>query len=289
MNGWAPKGRGLRTRQEGPSTVVIRPSRGWAAVNLGELWRHRELLYFLAWRDVKVRYKQTAIGGAWAILHPLLMMQVFSLIFSQVAGVSSSDIPYPLFIYSALLPWQLFARGLTEASTSLVLNERLITRVYFPRILVPISVILSGLVDFVFALLVLIGMMLFYGIVPSVTIAALPLFVLLAVATAMGVSFWLSAMDVQYRDVRYTIPVLTQVWFFATPIFYSSDLISGRWQALFALNPMAGVVEGFRWAIAGQGDVPAGMIAASALMVALVFAGGLVYFRHTERIIADVV
>ena len=272
-----------------PPTVLIQASSGWNFPDLADLWRSRELLYFLIWRDVKVRYKQTAVGAAWAVIQPLLIMVVFTLFFGRVAGISSGDVPYPIFTYSALLPWQLFALGLTVAGTSLVVNERLITKVYFPRILVPTAAVLAGLLDFGIAFLLLIGMMLYFGIVPTLAVLTLPLFVLLAVLTALGLGYWLSALDVQYRDVRYTIPFLIQICLLATPVFYPSDLISGRWQILLALNPMAGVVEGFRWAVLGQGGTPEPMVAISALVAVVVFVGGVLYFRRVERFMADVV
>lgn len=272
-----------------PPTVVIQPPSGWAFPDLAELWQNRELLYFLIWRDIKVRYKQTAIGAAWAVIQPLLMMVVFTLFFGRVAGISSGDVPYPIFTFSALLPWQLFALGLTLASTSLVVNERLITKVYFPRILVPSAAVLAGLMDFGIAFLLLIGMMFYFGIVPTLAVFLLPLFLLLAVLTSLGLSYWLSALDVQYRDVRYTIPFLIQIWLLATPVFYPTDLISGRWQLLLALNPMAGVVEGFRWALLGQGGTPEPLVAISAFVAVVMFVGGVLYFRRAENIMADVV
>lgn len=272
-----------------PPIVVIQPTSGWKPINLSELWQHRELLYFFTWRDIKVRYKQTAIGGAWAILQPLLMMIVFSLLFGKIARLSSGDIPYPIFTYCALLPWLLFMLGLNTASISLVVNERLITKVYFPRILVPSAAVLAGLLDLLIAFPLLIGMMFFYKITPTASIATLPLFILLALITTMGVAFWLSAMDVQYRDVRHTIPVLTQLWMFATPVFYPSDLIPEAWRIWYGLNPMAGVIEGFRWALLGQGGTPEPLIAVSVIVAVVVFVGGLFYFRRMERSMADVV
>ena len=281
---------GIQAKATGQSpAVVIQSSPGWALPDLAELWQNRELLYFLIWRDIKVRYKQTAVGAAWAVVQPLLMMVVFTLFFGRVAGISSGDVPYPIFTFSALLPWQLFALGLTLASTSLVVNERLITKVYFPRILVPTAAVLAGLLDFGIAFLLLIGMMIYFGIVPALAVFALPLFLLLAVITALGLSYWLSALDVQYRDVRYTIPFLVQIWLLATPVFYPSSLISERWQFLLALNPMAGVVEGFRWALLGQGGTPEPMVAVSALVAVVMFVGGVLYFRRVERYMADVV
>ena len=281
---------GIQAKATGQSpAVVIQSSPGWALPDLAELWQNRELLYFLIWRDIKVRYKQTAVGAAWAVVQPLLMMVVFTLFFGRVAGISSGDVPYPIFTFSALLPWQLFALGLTLASTSLVVNERLITKVYFPRILVPTAAVLAGLLDFGIAFLLLIGMMIYFGIVPALAVFALPLFLLLAVITALGLSYWLSALDVQYRDVRYTIPFLVQIWLLATPVFYPSSLISERWQFLLALNPMTCVVEGFRWALLGQGGTPEPMVAVSALVAVVMFVGGVLYFRRVERYMADVV
>ena len=281
---------GIQAKATGQSpAVVIQSSPGWALPDLAELWQNRELLYFLIWRDIKVRYKQTAVGAAWAVVQPLLMMVVFTLFFGRVAGISSGDVPYPIFTFSALLPWQLFALGLTLASTSLVVNERLITKVYFPRILVPTAAVLAGLLDFGIAFLLLIGMMIYFGIVPALAVFALPLFLLLAVITALGLSYWLSALDVQYRDVRYTIPFLVQIWLLATPVFYPSSLISERWQFLWALNPMTCVVEGFRWALLGQGGTPEPMVAVSALVAVVMFVGGVLYFRRVERYMADVV
>lgn len=275
--------------QRQPPRVVIQPSSGWVPLNVAELWQHRELFYFLIWRDIKIRYKQTVIGGAWAILQPLLMVLIFTAIFSQLMRTSSGDVPYPLLVVAALLPWQVYARGLSEASTSLVLNERLITKVYFPRLLMPASIVCAGLLDLALASLLLVGMMGFYGIVPASTIVVIPLFILLALVAAAGVSFWLSALDVQYRDVRHTIPVLTQLWFFATPIFYPSSLIPEPWRAVYSLNPMVGVVEGFRWSLLGQDVLEPAMIAASVLVAILLFTSGMVYFRLTEKSIADVI
>ncbi len=271
-----------------PASVVIRPSRGWTFPDLAEFWRHRELLYFLIWRDIKIRYKQTVIGGAWVILQPLLMMLIFTLIFGQTLR-PSSDTPYPLLVVSAVLPWQLFSRGLTEAATSLVLNERLITKVYFPRVLVPASVVLAGLLDLGIASLLLVVLMAIYGVVPTAAVAALPAFILLAVIAALAVGLWLSALDVQYRDVRHTIPVLTMLWFFATPIFYASSLVPDTWRLWYALNPMVGVVEGFRWSLLDHQGLELGMIAVSASAAAFLFLGAVAYFHHTERSIADVI
>jgi lipopolysaccharide transport system permease protein len=275
--------------QNGPAVLTIRPSRGWVSLRLRELWEYRELLYFLTWRDIKVRYKQTALGAAWAIIQPFFMMVVFSLFFGRLARIPSDGLPYPLFAYSALLPWQLFAHALTESSNSLVASERLITKVYFPRLVVPISAVLSGLVDFVIAFAVLMGMMAYYGIVPGFAIITLPLFILLALSTALGVGLWLSALNVRYRDVRYTLTFLVQFWLFATPVAYPSSLVPETWRAFYGLNPMAGVVEGFRWALLGKAEGPGAMLAVSVVTVILIFIGGIYYFRRMEKSFADVV
>lgn len=272
-----------------PRLVVIRPSRGWVSLGLRDLWEYRELLYFLVWRDVKVRYKQTALGAAWAILQPFLTMVVFSVFFGNLARVPSDGIPYPVFAYTALLPWQLFAYALTESGNSLVASQQLITKVYFPRLVIPISAVLAGLVDFCIAFVVLLGMMLYYGIVPTAAALTLPLFLLLAVMTALAVGLWLSALNVQYRDVRYTIPFLTQFWLFATPVAYPSSLVPAWIRPLYGLNPMAGVVEGFRWALLGKSGGVGPLVFVSALVVGLLLVGGLVYFRHMEKTFADVV
>lgn len=269
--------------------TVIRPSKGWAALDLAALWRYRELIFFLSWRDIKVRYKQTALGIAWAVIQPVSTMVVFSLFFGQLAGIPSDGLPYPIFAYCALLPWQLFAYSLTESSNSLVANQNLITKVYFPRLVIPISSVLASLVDFVIAFGVLVGLMGYYHIAPTQAAWTLPLFVLLAVSLALGVGLWLSALNVRYRDVRYTLPFLTQVWLVATPIAYPSSLVPEQWRALYGINPMAGVVEGFRWALLGTGKAPGNMLAVSALATLVIFVSGLYYFRRMERIFADTV
>lgn len=269
--------------------TVIRASRGFQPLQLGELWRYRELLFFLTWRDITVRYKQTALGAAWAIIQPVFMMLVFTLAFGRLAKVPSDGVPYPVFAYAGLLPWQLFAHSLTEASNSLVNNERLITKVYFPRLVVPIAAVLGGLVDFFVSFVVLLVLMAYYKIMPGMAFFMLPLFLLFAVATALSVSLWLSALNVRFRDVRYTITFLTQFWLFATPVAYSSRLVPERFRVLYALNPMAGVVEGFRWALLGKVAPSLPVIAASAAVVAVLLAGGLVYFRRMEQMFADVV
>jgi lipopolysaccharide transport system permease protein len=275
------------TNHEIPTTL-IRPSRGWVALNLRDLWNYRELLYFLTWRDIKVRYKQTILGAAWSVLQPFFTMIVFSIFFGQLAKVPSDGIPYPIFSYCALLPWSYFSGALDRASNSLVGSSHLITKVYFPRLAIPISAVIAGLVDFGIAFVVLLGMMIYYGFAPTMAALTLPLFLLLAVATALAVGLWLSALNVQYRDVRYTIPFLTQFWLFATPIAYSSSLVPEQWRAWYGLNPMAGVVEGFRWALLGK-EPPTSLLAVSAVVVVLLLIGGLYYFRRMEKTFADVV
>jgi len=259
------------------------------SIGFRELWEYRELLYFLTWRDIKVRYKQTALGAAWAIIQPFFMMVVFSLFFGRLGKIPSDGVPYPIFVYCALLPWQLFAHSPTESSNSLVANERLITKVYFPRLVVPISAVLGGVVDFLIAFAILLCMMAWYHITPTIMIVTLPLFLLLTVMTALAVGLWLSALNVKYRDVRYTINFLTKFWLFATPVAYSSTLVPERWRALYGLNPMAGVVEGFRWALLGKIKGPGALLAASVVAVIVLLIGGLYYFRRMESEFADVV
>lgn len=256
---------------------------------LRDLWIYRELLYFLAWRDFKVRYKQTVLGAAWAIIQPFFTMVVFSIFFGYLGKIPSDGIPYPVFAYSALLPWSLFAHALNESSNSLVSNQGLITKVYFPRLIIPIAPLFVGLVDFGIAFVVLLGLMLFYGILPGFPLIAAPLFVLMAVVTALAVGMWLSALNVQYRDVRYTLPFLTQLWLFATPVAYPSSLLPEPWRSLYGLNPMAGVVEGFRWALLGRTTAPGPLVAVSCLAVIALLIGGLWYFNRMEQTFADVV
>lgn len=270
-------------------SLFIRPPTGWVPIGFRELWEYRELLYFLTWRDIKVRYKQTVLGAAWAIIQPFFMMVVFSLFFGRLAHVPSDGIPYPIFAFCALLPWQLFAHALSESSSSLVANERLITKVYFPRLVVPISAVLGGLVDFAISFVILLGMMAYYRIVPTSAIVTLPGLILLAMLTALGAGLWLSALNVRYRDVRYTINFLTQLWLFATPVAYPSSIVPERWRALYGLNPMAGVVEGFRWALLGKAQPPGALLAVSVAVVLMIFVGGLYYFRRMEDEFADIV
>jgi lipopolysaccharide transport system permease protein len=269
--------------------IYIKRSRGLVSLRLGELWQYRELLYFLVWRDVKVRYKQTALGIAWAVVQLFFTMVIFSLFFGRLAKVPSDGVPYPLFAYCALVPWGFFANGLNMGSNSLVESANLIRKVYFPRLAIPIATVLSGGVDFLVSFLLLVGMMVYYGRMPGVDAVWLPLLLLLGLVTALGVSLWLSALNVQYRDVRYTIPFLTQIWMFATPIAYPSSLVPEGWRALYGLNPMVGVVEGFRWALLGTATRPGPMLIVSSLAAVMILLTGAMYFRYTEKTFADVV
>lgn len=269
--------------------TVIVPPRGWASLKLHELWKFRELLFFLTWRDIKVRYKQTVLGAAWAILQPVLTMVVFSVIFGQLAKLPSEGVPYPIFTFSALLPWQLFAFALTQSSNSLVGSQNLITKVYFPRLVVPISSVLAGVVDFAIAFLVLMGLVAFYRIHLTPALVLLPVFLLLGVASALAVGLWLSALNVKYRDIRYVVPFLTQFWMYATPIAYSSSIIPEKWRWLYSLNPMTGVVEGFRWAILGKSSLDVASLSISAVVVVALLIGGLYYFKRMETSFADVI
>lgn len=270
--------------------ILIQPSKGWVSLKLRELWEYRELLYFLIWRDIKVRYKQTVLGAAWAVIQPFFTMVVFSLFFGKLAKVPSDGIPYPIFSYAALVPWTFFANGLGQASNSLVGAARMIKKIYFPRLAMPIATVLGGIVDFGLAFIVLLGMMLFYGIAPTANMLWLPLFLLLALITCLGASLWLSAMNVQFRDVRYTVPFITQFWMFATPIAYPSSLIEDPiWRMLYGINPMVGVIEGFRWALLGTDTAPGPIIIVSVLAALVLFIGGAFYFRRMEKTFADVV
>lgn len=275
--------------EENIQVIRIEPSKGWVALQLKELWAYRELLYFLIWRDVKVRYKQTALGVAWAIIQPVFTMIVFSLFFGRLAKMPSDGIPYPLFSYAALVPWTFFSQGLSLASNSLVGSANLIKKVYFPRLSVPIAAVTSGLIDFSIAFIVLVGMILYYGILPTLNVIWLPFLLLLTLVTSLGVSLWLSALNVQFRDVRYMLPFLTQLWLFATPIAYPSSLLSEPWRTLYSLNPMVGVVEGFRWALLGAKTAPGPMLIVSTLAALALLVGGAFYFRRLEKTFADVV
>jgi len=274
-------------------TIVIEPRRGLASLGLGAVWEYRELLYFLVWRDLKVRYKQTLLGAAWIVLQPVVSMVVFSVLFGGLLKVPSGGVPYPIFAYSALLPWNYFSSSLSRSSTSLVGSAHLITKVYFPRLIIPISGVISGLVDFGIAFLVLIGLMVYYGIAPTPAVALLPAFLLLALVTALGFGLWLSALNVRYRDVNYLVPFLAQIWMYLTPVIYGTALIPERFRWLLALNPMTGVVEGFRWALLGQhladAQPPSSLFYVSIAIALLVLVSGAVFFRNTERTFADIV
>jgi len=264
------------------------PSTGWAWPKLRELWEFRELLFFFAWRDIKVRYKQTVMGASWAIIQPFFTMVIFSLFFGRLAKIPSDGVPYPVFSYAALVPWTFFANALTQASNSLVFSANMIKKIYFPRLALPIATVLAGVIDFALAFIVLLGIMLYYGLAPTINVVWLPFFLLLALVTSLGVGLWLSAMNVQFRDVRYTVPFLAQAWLFVTPIAYPSSMLAEPWRTVYGLNPMAGVVEGFRWALLGSGSAPGPMLIVSVAVALTLFVSGLFYFRRMEQSFADV-
>lgn len=269
--------------------MIIRPSRGWSFPDMKEVWEYRELLYFFAWRDLKVRYKQTLLGISWAVIQPFFTMIVFTIFFGRLAHIPSENVPYPIFSYTALVPWTYFANNITNISTTLVSQRGIMEKVYFPRIIVPLANIISGLLDFSIAFVVLIAMMLFYGIFPTPAIVFVPLITLFSVVAALGAGLWLSSLNVLYRDVGYAIPFLVQFWLFATPIAYPSTIVPARWRIVFGLNPMTGVVEGFRWALlgAGEGLDPLGL-AVSVIIVVILLITGLLFFRKNERNFVDV-
>lgn len=269
--------------------VVIEPTKGWAALRLFELWRFRELLYFMIWRDLKVRYKQTALGASWAVLQPVLTTVLFTFIFGRVAGLSSGGFPYPVFTYTALLPWNYFANSFTQSGNSLVNNQQLISKVYFPRLIVPVASTLVGLVDFAIAFVVLLVIMLVYRVLPTWNILSLPIFLLMAIIAALGLGLWLSAMNVQFRDIRYVIPFLSQFWMYATPIVWPISMFPEEWRWVLGFNPMTGVVEGFRWAILGSTDAPPLLFLISLVVSVILFFTGMVYFRRMERSFADII
>jgi lipopolysaccharide transport system permease protein len=284
-------------QNEKEEIVYIRPPQGWLGLNLKDLWLYRELIYFLIWRDVKVRYKQTVLGASWAIIQPLMTMVVFTVLFGRVAKVPTDGIPYPIFSYTALLPWGLFTKALTDAGKSLIHNRSMLTKVYFPRLVIPISSVVSGIVDFALAFTILIGMLIYYNsdlggnydITPNYAVITLPLFLLLAMVTSLGVGLWLSALNVIYRDVNYILPFITQIWLFITPVAYPASMIPEKWQLVYALNPMTGVVEGFRWALLGMEPAPGPMVAVSTVIAIIILVTGLFYFRRMERTFADLV
>ncbi len=270
-------------------TLRIAPPQGWLNVDWKELWGARELLYFFVWRDIKVRYKQTAIGAAWAVIQPFMTMVVFSLFFGKLAKIPSHGLPYPVFYYSALLPWTYFAGALQQATSVVVDQQHVITKVYFPRLVLPLSAVASGLLDFAISFLVFVGIMVWYQIKPGPAVFLFPLFLLLAILTALGVGLWLSALMALYRDVRYVVPFLVQFWLFASPVAYPSSLVPERWRWLYGLNPMAGVIEGFRWSLTGHGQPPTLLLAASSGAVLFLVLGGMLFFQRMEGTIADVV
>ncbi len=271
------------------TTIRIEATKGWVSLRLREIWTARGLLYFLVWRDVKVRYKQTVLGAAWAVLQPLMAMIIFSIFFGHLAKMPSAGVPYPIFAYAGLVPWQFFSLALTESSNSLVNNKSLITKIYFPRVVIPCAGVFAALVDFCIAFVVLLGMMVYYRIAPTARLLIVPLLVTFVVLTALSAGLWLSALNVKYRDFRYLIPFLNQFWLFATPIAYSSDLVPPAYRAVYGLNPMAGVVEGFRWAVLGTHTNIGSVMIGSAVAVVVLFLTGLAYFRRTEKYFADLV
>jgi len=268
--------------------LIIRPPRKWIPVDLHELWAYRELIFSFSLRDIKLRYKQTGLGVAWAALQPILTMLIFTVIFGGFAKIPSDGVPYPLFVLAALLPWLLFAEGLTRSTTSMITNANIMTKVYFPRLIMPLSSIISPLVDFMISFVILMVMMAWYGFTPSVNIVFLPVFLLLALATSLGVGLWLSALNVKYRDFQYTVPFLIQIWMFASPVVYSSSLVPESLRLVFGLNPMTGVIEGFRWALLGSGT-PSAMVLVSVGMVIVLLVSGMFYFRRMEQYYADIV
>jgi lipopolysaccharide transport system permease protein len=281
--------RNIENKRFGSEEIIIRPSVGWHRVNLAALWKRRGLLYFLTLRDLKVRYKQTLLGIAWVILQPFLIMVLFSAVFGFLARMPSEGVPYPLFSFCALVPWQLVSNAFADASNSLIVNQNLIRKIYFPRLIFPLAAVFARLVDFFFALLVLFAMLFYYGVAIDASICVLPLFILLAVAAGLGVGLWLAALNAKYRDVRQMTPFLTQFWFFLSPIAYSASLIPENWRVIYSINPMVGVIEGFRWALLGRGGSLGHDFWLSVPVVILVVVTGLHYFRRIERTVADIV
>lgn len=269
--------------------MVITPSRGWLSLNLREVWAYRELLGLLAWRDVTVRYKQSVVGIGWAVLQPLLTMAIFTIIFGKFAKLPSDGIPYPVFTYCALLPWNYFARSLGDSSDSLVGSSHLVTKVYFPRLVLPISKVFAGLIDFSVAFVILLGMMWWYGIQPTWGLMFLPLFITIAMLVALGVGTWLTALNVRYRDIKFVVPFLIQIWMYASPVAYSTSLIPDRWKGIYSLNPMVGVVEGFRWALLGKAPPDFQMLSIPLFMTVAILISSLYYFRRMETLFADII
>jgi len=283
----------MTTNQNQLPITYLRPAKGLAALNLKDLWDYRELIYFLTWRDLKVRYKQTLLGFTWVVLQPVINMVVFTVLFGQLLNVPTDGVPYPIFSFAALLPWLYFAGSLTRSSTTLVGSSNLISKVFFPRMVIPIAGVLSGVVDFLVSLIVLVGMMLFYKIIPTWNLLLLPVFLLLAMLTALGFGLWLSALNVRFRDINYLVPFLIEIWKYATPVIYGSTLIPERFRFLLGLNPLTGVVEGFRWAILGtkyaQNFEPGPLFIVSISITFIVLISGIIFFRNTERTFADII
>ena len=278
-----------RTQPRSTATIVIEPSRGLANFNLGEIWDYRDLLFFLAWRDINIRYKQTILGAAWAIVQPVLTMILFTIFFGRMAGIPSEGAPYPLFAFAALLPWQYFSTTLGNAANSLVNNSNLLSKVYFPRLLIPLTSLFPPAVDFLIAFVVLLGLMFFYRLTPTANVLWLPAFMLLAMVTTFGAGLWFAAMNVKYRDVRHIVAVLIQFGMFVSPVAYPSRIVPASWQPIYALNPMVGVIEGFRWALLGTGALPLRLLAISTLAALALLVSGFFYFRYTEKTFADII
>jgi lipopolysaccharide transport system permease protein len=277
----------LALAAEAVPVVRIAPPRGWFELRFRELWEYRELLYFFVWRDVKVRYKQTVIGVAWVILQPLMTMGVFTIFFGRLAKLPSQGLPYPVFYFAALVPWAYFAQALSNCTNIVVANQHVITKVYFPRLILPLAAVCSGVVDLAIGFVVMIVLTLSFGIHPPVTVALLPALVILAVLTALGVGLWTSALNALYRDVASIVPFVVQFWMLASPVAYPSSLVPVRWRWLYGLNPMAGVIDGFRWALTGRGDPPGAQMAVSAAVVLVALGGGLLFFQRVEGTVAD--
>lgn len=276
-----------KTQQE--EVLVLKPTRGWSALNLRDLWKYRELVYFLTWRDIKVRYKQTILGASWAVIQPLVNMIVLTIIFGRLANMSTEGIPRPIFTFTALLPWGLFSKALSDAGRSMLSNRSMITKIYFPRLIIPLSSVMSGVVDFAIQFVVLLAMMVYYRFTPTLNIWTLPFFLLLSLVTALGFGLWLSALNVLYRDVGYILPFLTQIWLLLTPVAYSASEVPDQWRLIYALNPMVGVVEGFRWALLGSANAPGPILIISSTISLLLLISGMYYFRRMERTFADMV
>ncbi len=279
----------LTTKAQPEEVLYLRPTSGWSALNLRDLWKYRELIYFLTWRDIKVRYKQTILGASWAVIQPVVNMVVLTIIFGKFANMSTDGIPRPIFTFTALLPWGLFSKALSDAGRSMLSNRSMITKIYFPRLIIPLSSVMSGVVDFGIQFIVLIGMMIYYRFTPTINIWTLPFFLLLSLITALGFGLWLSALNVLYRDVGYILPFLTQLWLLLTPVAYSASEVPEQWRLIYALNPMAGVVEGFRWALLGSSSAPGPMLFVSSAISILLLISGMYYFRRMERTFADMV